>query len=594
MSFSYDFRRLNTKSDLCKMIGISGEYFDIAANFIPKTEDDAPLENNGKSTFDVSSFYFSLHKIPKKGKYTKDHFREVWEALDSELSDGYKSFSRRFETFLRMVEPRYPHPCSFGFIKNRNIKDNAELHCGHKYLVKADIQNFFTSIKSNTIQNMFLRIGLGKDVSTQLTRFVTIHECLPTGLSPSPMLANFICLDLDDAFLKLAEMHDATYTRYADDLSFSGNGSLPSKAQISDILQKNNFRSSDKKFRYSKRGQAHFVTGLSVSDPKQPHVPRLMKSNLRQEIYYCKKYGIYEHFYHLGISDDSEIQRQINRIDGSIKYLAHIEPNLGKKLFIDWFHAMEADNTSPSFKPKYDERAIVNIFVDETEMDRSSKTKLALALSVSSKQGQVDAVTKSVQETFLSDAWPDGNYESIKKHGLHFSDATQDLKLEYIKQLQTLPFKGYIVFGDLLDHSEYGKKYLELLLHILPRRLMACDGQFVQIAFEQNSKVSKKMLTEAVEKIMDKLRKQNNRRPLDVSVRIVSKTALGVSVPDFILGIFRQYAMVTRKTKDSETPREHLFFERIRDKIKSITDIDDDLDYTRRFPFRPWAEDPKT
>ena len=75
------------------------------------------------------------------------------------------------------------------------------------------------------------------------------------------------------------------------------------------------------------------MTGLSISD-NTPHAPRSFKKKLRQELYYCKKFGIKSHLLKLlGGSNEEclmggegiEIQRGINRIHGTVCYVSHIE-----------------------------------------------------------------------------------------------------------------------------------------------------------------------------------------------------------------------------------------------------------------------------
>ena len=87
------------------------------------------------------------------------------------------------------------------------------------------------------------------------------------------MLANFVCLSLDEKITSLANSYDCVYSRYADDIAISGKSALPSKILLADIVEAEGFRLSPHKFRVTKLGQAHYVTGLSVTDAISPHVP---------------------------------------------------------------------------------------------------------------------------------------------------------------------------------------------------------------------------------------------------------------------------------------------------------------------------------
>ncbi len=80
------------------------------------------------------------------------------------------------------------------------------------------------------------------------------------------MIANLVCQKLDNKIQALAERLDCKYTRYADDITISGNNKLPTRQDLEKILNEEKFKLSQKKFRITKLGQAHYVTGLSVSD----------------------------------------------------------------------------------------------------------------------------------------------------------------------------------------------------------------------------------------------------------------------------------------------------------------------------------------
>lgn len=295
---------------------------------------------------DKKKSFFAKHYIEKRGKHRRGEYRIVSEA-EPLLADAYKSFARRFDFFVRAVESRFPHASAYGYVRGRSTIDNAMGHCGAPLILNADIAGFFPSISSARLKVMFEQLGINGKIAGLLTEFVTIDGSLPLGLHPSPMLANIICLDLDDKFDKLAMESGCFYTRYADDITISGRNSVPKKEIIKNILSEEGFCLSERKFRITKPGQSHYVTGLSVSDPKLPHAPRVMKKNLRQELYYCGKYGIVDHLSRIGI--DETIQKGINRIDGFVRYVSHIEKEALPHLRSDWGNLLNKEGLEISY-----------------------------------------------------------------------------------------------------------------------------------------------------------------------------------------------------------------------------------------------------
>ena len=105
---------------------------------------------------------------------------------------------------------------------------------------------------------------------------------------------------------------------------------LPSREELEKIIKDEGFELSNEKFRITKLGQAHYVTGLSVSDINNgPHVPRRMKRRLREELYFCRKYGIVGHLSRIG---EPTIQSGVNRLNGYVHYVAHIEAAISQRL----------------------------------------------------------------------------------------------------------------------------------------------------------------------------------------------------------------------------------------------------------------------
>jgi RNA-directed DNA polymerase len=482
----------------------------------------------------------------------------------------------------------FPHARTFGYVGGRNIRENARGHCGNKHLVSIDLKDFFPSIKAPRIAALLKETGVEPAVADLLSRFVTIEGQLPLGLPTSPTIANAICLPIDKELEALAQKHAATFSRYSDDISFSSNGALPSQNDIAACVERHGFEISVSKTRVSILGQAHYVTGLSVTDPAHPHIPRKKKHRLRQELYYAEKHGLNDHLHHLGIQDHY-VQRYVNRLDGLVKFTAHHEPRLSAHLKTAWTKVLQTSGHSPSFKPKKQHQIPFFIFIDEAEYVRPDGNRvLALAMSASQHQDRVNRGTQEVLNTTLSDIWAAGDRDAIAKRGVHFSDVTEDVRLTYIERMRFLPFEGYVAMALLPTASAYEATYLRLLNAMVKRRLMASESRFAFFRFEQNSKVRQGVVRKVVLDAYISLKNSNNRHPEDCNVEFVEKPNLGLSAPDFLLGVLGKYLVSGPEQEGKPPQRNKLLFERIHDKYRLILDIDDWVEYSRRRPIQPW------
>jgi len=206
----------------------------------------------------------------------------------------------------------------FGFIPHRNIKDNALMHINNRFLLNMDIEDFFPSIGSKKIQKAFQKLGYSKEKSEIYTKLCTYNEHLPQGAPTSPSISNLIFIDIDINILKITTAAAITYSRYADDLSFSSNNFEDLKLlekKIIKLLNKNNFSINRNKTKYLTRKNKFTVTGLILNSGK-PTIGRDKKRLLRSMIhhYISKK----------NVSLESKIL-------GHLSFIKDIEPDYFKK-----------------------------------------------------------------------------------------------------------------------------------------------------------------------------------------------------------------------------------------------------------------------
>lgn len=186
------------------------------------------------------------------------------------------------------------HEACYGFTKGKSIYDNAFLHVGKQCVLNMDLKDFFPSITQKDVFNIFYQRGYTKKVSYYLAKLLTKDEILPQGSPASPQISNIVAKHLDKRLSELAKQYNATYSRYADDLTFSGSSNIKNMIPIvTRIIQEEAFQVNEKKTRYSFYFQRQEVTGLIVN--KKVSVPKEYLREMYKEIYYCKKFGVSSH-----------------------------------------------------------------------------------------------------------------------------------------------------------------------------------------------------------------------------------------------------------------------------------------------------------
>ena len=235
-----------------------------------------------------------------------------------------------------------------GFLKGRSTFKNARQHLAADVLLHADIKNFFDAITTQHVCHAFVTEGVVHPVADFLARACTIDGLLRQGTRCSPAIANLVCFPLDQALLRLAKSNDCVYTRYADDITFSGK-QVPADESVRQILSAYGFELRDNKCFRQFKGRGQFVTGLTVVDKDAPRLPRALKQRLRQTMYYIEKFGIAEHFNRVGAEN---VIREVGWLGGMLQYAASIEPELVRPWQEILSSALQAgDWSSPDVTP---------------------------------------------------------------------------------------------------------------------------------------------------------------------------------------------------------------------------------------------------
>jgi len=149
-----------------------------------------------------------------------------------------------------------------GGVKKRSNITNAKPHQGKKYILTTDLQDFYPSIKSKKVYETFLELGFNKQFSFYITRLTTWKGELPQGTPTSTHISNIVFLNTDFQLIELCKIHNITYTRFIDDLTFSSQQDFQAIiGEILKIVQDSGLKISRRKTFYN---GSQTVTGIEV------------------------------------------------------------------------------------------------------------------------------------------------------------------------------------------------------------------------------------------------------------------------------------------------------------------------------------------
>lgn len=201
-----------------------------------------------------------------------------------------------------------PNENVFGFVNGKSIVDNAKKHCGKQFILNIDLKDFFNSITEDLVieklirQPYYFSYGVAKLISDLVTvQMPNGIKCLPQGAPSSPLFTNIVADHMDVRLSRLSDKYGMTYTRYADDMTFSFDLPVLKKLRkhgkikngirdiIQDIIKDEGFEINQKKCRFSFTNQQHEVTGLIVNE--KVNVRRQYIKQIRTEIHNWEKDG---------------------------------------------------------------------------------------------------------------------------------------------------------------------------------------------------------------------------------------------------------------------------------------------------------------
>lgn len=170
-----------------------------------------------------SLLVYHIYKVPDDKKYV--------EFLIPKKSGGYRKISSP-STALKIIQRKLsqvlysvytPKAPVHGFTPSRSIVTNAEQHVRKRFVFNIDISDFFGSIHFGRVRGVFMKEPYNRpsEVATVLAQICCFSNKLPQGAPTSPVVSNMVCARLDSQLRLLAKERHCSYTRYADDITFS-------------------------------------------------------------------------------------------------------------------------------------------------------------------------------------------------------------------------------------------------------------------------------------------------------------------------------------------------------------------------------------
>lgn len=253
-----------------------------------------------------------------------------------------------------ILEQIPPHPAAHGFCRGRSIQSFAQPHVGQRVVLRIDLQDFFPCIRRARIQALFRTVGYPEAVAALLAGLCTnvapadawdtvdrerfqrsestirlyARPHLPQGVPTSPALANLCAYRLDCRLAGLAQAASANYTRYADDLAFSGQSDFERVAQrfaihVCTTAMEEGFTVQHRKTRRMKRSVRQHLAGLVVNE--RLNVRRSEFDRLKAILTNCIRCG-------------PQSQNRDNHTDfrahlqGRLSFIEQVNPDKGRRL----------------------------------------------------------------------------------------------------------------------------------------------------------------------------------------------------------------------------------------------------------------------
>jgi retron-type reverse transcriptase len=278
-------------ANLCALVGYRKNYLKRAALF--------------------TSYFYRTFKIKKKS----GSLREIKEPLPS-LKEIQIWILNNILYQIRVSK------FAKAYVPDRNIIDNVRFHRNKVKVLSLDIKNFFSSIKRIDVEKIYRDVGYSSNVANLLSKLCCCDEILPQGAPTSPYLSNIYLIKFDNYIAAYCQQKDIRYTRYADDMIFSGVfDEEPLIKLASHELAKIGLAMNLEKTKVMRQNNRQMVTGVVVN--KSLQLPKEQREKIRQEVYYIERFGLSDH---LKWTENNKAN-YIKHLLGKINYGLTLNPN---------------------------------------------------------------------------------------------------------------------------------------------------------------------------------------------------------------------------------------------------------------------------
>lgn len=297
----------------------------------------------------------------------RSHYVYRWIKKRSASSEAGSPNSRPLQTQWRLIEApkqtlkkvqrrilteileKIPaHQAAHGFVPGKSIVSNARPHVGQAVVMKIDLQNFYANVTYNRVVAIFRSMGYCREAAIWLGRLTTsaapwslavpggdeelrslyVRRHLPQGAPTSPALANLSAFGLDVRLSGLLKKFAGNYTRYADDLTLSGNNDfrfalrcvIPLTEQI---IRSERFRVNHRKRKIIRRGHRQVVTGIVVNE--KLNTSRDEFDRLKAILHNCVKMGP-------ASQNREQVEDFAAHLQGRVAFIAQVNPARAIKL----------------------------------------------------------------------------------------------------------------------------------------------------------------------------------------------------------------------------------------------------------------------
>jgi retron-type reverse transcriptase len=233
-----------------------------------------------------------------------------------------------------------------------SVRKNALPHIGKEKLLKLDIEGFFDHILYSQVKNIvFFEEKFAPSVRTLLTMLCYYKDSLPQGAPTSPAITNIIMYDFDEQVGAFCQTKQIAYTRYCDDMTFSGDFD---EREVIAFVKKELFRYGlflkNRKTAVIPKTKRQTVTGIVVNE--KLNSAKDYKKKIRSEMYYIQRFGLDGHLSRVEMKGWDR-KRYLRSLMGRVAFVLQTTPDnreflLYKERLGMLLHAVERPNDSAS------------------------------------------------------------------------------------------------------------------------------------------------------------------------------------------------------------------------------------------------------